>query len=142
MPDRSGYCAQPVIAFRVCAKQASADCFLNERERLLGLTCFGFSCLRTELHRRQPIFGSFDTRLSLRQSSRRVLQLALGLREEFTSRPLGSFSSHFGQLQSFQGVLAQGLGARLRFFGLILNAAKNLGGFVYEIESRLTAGGY
>jgi transposase len=38
----------------------------GEHERLLGLTCFGFGCLRTELHRRQPIFGGFDTRLSLR----------------------------------------------------------------------------
>jgi hypothetical protein len=47
-------------------KEAPTDGFLNERERLLGLTCVGFGRLRTELHRRQPIFGGFDTRLSLR----------------------------------------------------------------------------
>ena len=88
---------EPAHSIGTWTKETPTDGFLNERERLLGLTCFGFGCLRTELHRRQPIFGSFDTRLSLRQSSRRVLQLALGLRDEFKSCPLGSFGSNFGE---------------------------------------------
>ena len=37
---------------RACAKQTPADCFLNERKRLLGMTRFRLGCLRTELHRR------------------------------------------------------------------------------------------
>ena len=123
-------------------KETPTDGFLNERERLLGLTCFSFGCLRTELHRRQPIFGSFDTRLSLRQSSRRVLQLALGLRDEFTSRQLGSFSSHFGELQSFHGTLTKGLGAGFSLSGMVLHAAEDLGRLIYEIESFLTDIGY
>jgi hypothetical protein len=133
-------CTAKAHSIGTWTKETPTDGFLNERERLLGLTCFSFGCLRTELHRRQPIFGGFDRRLTLR--SRRVLQLALGLRDQFTSRPLGSFSSHFGKLQSFQGALAQGLGARLGLLGLILDAAENLGGLIYEIESCLTAIGY
>ena len=45
--------------------ETPADGFLNECERLLGFTRFGLGCLRTELHRRQPIFSGFDTRLGL-----------------------------------------------------------------------------
>jgi hypothetical protein len=130
----SGDSGEPAHSIGTWTKETPTDGFLNERERLLGLTCFGFGCLRTEFHRRQPIFGSFDTRLSLRQSSRRVLQLALGLSDEFTSRPLGSFSSHFGELQSFHGALTKGLGADFSLSGMILHAAKDLGRLIYEIE--------
>jgi hypothetical protein len=138
----SGDSGEPAHSIGTWTKETPTDSFLNERERLLGLMCFGFGCLRTELHRRQPIFGSFDTRLSLRQGSRRVLQLALGLRDEFTSRPLGGFSSHFRELQSFHGALTEGLGARFGLLSFILDAAENLGGLIYEIESCLTAIGY
>jgi hypothetical protein len=42
-----------------------ADGSLNERERFLGLVRLRLGHLRTELHRRQPIFGDLDTRLGL-----------------------------------------------------------------------------
>lgn len=102
MADPSGYCAQPGIRFRVCAKQASADCFLNECKRLFGLTCIGFGCLRAELRRRQPVFSSFNAGLRLPQGSRRVLQLAFGLDDELLLRALGSFNSLFGALKFFR----------------------------------------
>ena len=63
--ERSGYCAKPAVSFWICTQQAPADCFLNQSERLLGFTCFGFGGLRTELDRRQPIFSGYDTRLGL-----------------------------------------------------------------------------
>ena len=63
--EGSGYRVQPAVSFGTCAKQAPADGFLDECERLLGLMCFGLGCLRTELYRRQPVFSGFDTRLGL-----------------------------------------------------------------------------
>jgi hypothetical protein len=63
--ERSGYRAQPAISFSGCTQQAPADRFLNECEGLFGFTCLGFGYLRTELHRREPIFSGFDTRLGL-----------------------------------------------------------------------------
>jgi hypothetical protein len=65
---------------------------------LLGLASFRLGRLCTELHRRQLIFSGYDTRLGLLQSSRRVLQLAIGLTDEFTSRALSSFNSLVGKL--------------------------------------------
>ena len=105
MPDRSGYGAQPAVCFRICAKQAPADGFLNECERLPGLMGFGFGCLRTEFHRGQPVFSRFDARLGLLQGPSRVLQLAFGLGDELSSRPLRGFSSLFGVLQSLAALL-------------------------------------
>ena len=106
---------EPAHSVGTWTKETPTDGFLDERERLPGFACLGFGGLRAKLHRRQrPIFGSFDTRLSLRQSSRRVLQLALSLRYEFTSCPLGSFSSHFRELQSFHGALTRGPGRAFR----------------------------
>ena len=95
--ERSGYGAQPTIGFWIRTQQAPADCFLDKCERLLGFTCFGLSCLRAELHRRQPVFSGLDTRLGLLESSGCVLKLAFGLSNNFTPRSLGSFSLRFGK---------------------------------------------
>ena len=48
----SGDNGEPAHSIGTRTKETPTDGFLNERERLLGLTCFGFGCLRTELHRR------------------------------------------------------------------------------------------
>ena len=53
----SGDSGEPAHSIGTWTKETPTDGFLNERERLLSLTCFGFGCLRTELRRRQPIFG-------------------------------------------------------------------------------------
>src|ERR1700688_3297004 len=63
--ELSRCCAHSAIRFWVCTQQAPANCFLDESERLLGFTHFGFGCFCTELHRRQPVFSGFDTRLGL-----------------------------------------------------------------------------
>ena len=61
----AGDCVQSAGSFRACAKQTPADGSLNERERFLGFARLRLGRLRTELHRRQPIFGDLDTRLGL-----------------------------------------------------------------------------
>src|ERR1700694_5340178 len=91
--ERSGTCVQTAGSFRAYAKQAPADGFLHECERLPGFTRFRLGGLRTELHRRQLVFSGSDTRLSVLQSSRRVLQFAIGLMYDFTSLAFGGFNS-------------------------------------------------
>ena len=65
--------------------------------------------------------------------------LAIGLMDDFTSRALGSVNSLFGQLQSFNGALAERLGAGFGLAGMILHAAEDFGRLVHKIESCLTA---
>jgi hypothetical protein len=48
----SGYRRQPDIGIRVCAKQTLANGLFNERERLFGLSRFGFSNFGTKLYGR------------------------------------------------------------------------------------------
>ncbi len=97
----SGYRCQPAIGIRVCAKQTLANGLFNERERLLGLSRFGFSNFGTKLYGRQLILLSFNTGLGLFQRSARMLQLTFGGDDEFTLCPLGGLRSHFGKPQSF-----------------------------------------
>ena len=97
----SGYLCQPAIGIRVCAKQTLANGLFNKRERFLGFSCFGFSHLGAKLYGRQLIFLGFNTRLGLLKGSARILQLMFGGDDEFTLRPLGGLSSHFGKPQSF-----------------------------------------
>jgi hypothetical protein len=86
---------------RVCAKQTLANGLFNERERLLGLSRFGFSNFGTKLYGRQLILLSFNTGPGLFQRSARMLQLTFGGDDEFTLCPLGGLRSHFGKPQSF-----------------------------------------
>ena len=97
----SGYRCQPDIGIRVCAKQTLANGLFNERERLLGLSRFGFGNFGTKLYGRQLILLSFNTGPGLFQRSARMLQLTFGGDDEFTLCPLGGLRSHFGKPQSF-----------------------------------------
>ena len=97
----SGYLCQPAIGIRLCAKQTLANGLFNERERFFGFSCFGFSHLGAKLYGRQLIFLGFNTRLGLLKRSASILQLMFGSDDEFTLRPLGGLSSHFGKPQSF-----------------------------------------
>ena len=92
----SDYRYQPAIGMWVCAEQTLANGVFNERERFLGLSRFG-----TKLYGRQLIFLGFNTRLGLLKRSANILQLMFCSDDEFTLRPLGGLSSHFGKPQSF-----------------------------------------
>ena len=70
---------------------------------MLGFSRFGFSRLGPKLYGRQLIFLGFNTRLGLLKRSASILQLMFGGDDEFTLRPLGGLSSHFGKPQSFYG---------------------------------------
>src|SRR6478672_8108084 len=89
------------ISIRVCAKQTLANGLFDEHERFLGFSCFGFSNFGAKLCSRQLILLGFNTRLGLFECSARTLQLMFGGDGEFTLRPLGGLSSHFGKPQSF-----------------------------------------
>ena len=97
----SGYRRQPATNIRVCAKQTLANGLFNERERLLGLSRFGFSNFGTKLYGRQLIFLSLDKGPCLFQRAARMLQLTFGGDDDFTLCPLGGLRSHFGKPQSF-----------------------------------------
>ncbi len=86
---------------QVCAKQTLANGLLNERERFLGLSRFGFCNFGAKLCGRQLIFLSFNAALGLLQRSAGILQLTFGGDGEFTLCPLGGLRSRFGQPQSF-----------------------------------------
>jgi len=92
---------QPAIGIRVFAKQTLANGVFNERERILGFSCFGFSRLGPKLYGRQLIFLGYNTRLGVLKRSASTLQLMFGGDDKFTLRPLGGLSSHFGKPQSF-----------------------------------------
>ena len=86
---------------RVCAKQTLANGLFNKREGFFGFSRFRFSHFGAKLYSRQLIFLGFNTRLGLLKCSARTLQLMFGGDDEFTLRPLGGLSSHFGKPQSF-----------------------------------------
>lgn len=132
----SGDRRRSCISIRVCAKQALANSLFNERERFLGLSRFGFSKFGTKLYGRQLILLSFKTRVRLFQRSTRILQLAFGVDDEFALRPLGSFRSHFGKPQSFQGIRAKRLGAGFGLASVLLHAAEDIGRLMHQIEGR------
>ena len=131
---RSGYRCQPAIGIRVCAKQTLANGFFNERERFLGLSRFGFSHLGAKLYGRQLIFLGFNTRLGLLKGSASILQLIFCSDDEFTLRPLGGLSSHFGNPQFLQGARAKRLGTGLGLAGVLLHAAEDIGRLIHQIE--------
>src|ERR1700733_1197118 len=121
--------------FRTCAKQTPADGFRNERERFLCFMGFDLGGLSAELQRRHAIFIGVQSRLSLLQGTRGVLQLAIDIQDGLPSLALGRLSSLFSQLQSFRGTLAQRLGAGFGLPGMIFHAAEDFGGLVDQIES-------
>src|SRR5260370_38754898 len=52
----------------------------------------------SSLHRRQPIFDGYDTRLGLLYRYRSVLQLPMGFVDDFTLRAISSFNSPASRL--------------------------------------------
>src|SRR3954453_19064665 len=130
----SGCRRQPAINIRVCAKQTLANGLFNERERLLGLSRFGFGNFGTKLYGHQLIFLSLDKGPGLFQRAARVLQLTFGGGDDFTLCPLGGFRSHFGKLQSFQGACAKRLGTGFGIAGVLLHTAEDIRGLIYQIE--------
>ncbi len=119
---------------RVCAKQTLANGLFNERERLLGLSRFGFSNFGTKLYGRQLILLSFNTGLGLFQCPARMLQLTFRGDDEFTLCPLGGLRSHFGKPQSFQGARAKRLGSGFSLACVLLHTAEDIGRLIYQIE--------
>jgi hypothetical protein len=120
---------------RVCATQMLANSPLDEHERFLGLSRFGFSGFGANLYGRQLVFLGFNTGLCLLERSARMLQLALSRDDEFMLCPLGSLRSHFGKPQSFQGARAKRLGAGFALTGVLLHTAEGIGRLIYQIES-------
>ena len=138
----SGYLCQPAISIRLCAKQTLANGLFNERERFFGFSCFGFSHLGAKLYGRQLIFLGFNTRLGLLKRSASILQLMFCSDDEFTLRPLGGLSSHFGNSQFLQGARAKRLGAGLGLAGVLLHIAEDIRSLIHQIESCCAAVAY
>jgi hypothetical protein len=130
----SGYRCRPAVGIRLSAKQARADGFFNERERLLGLSCFGFSNFGAKLCGRQFILLGFNARLGLLKGSARLFQLMFGSDDELTLRPLGGLCSHFGKPQSFQGGRAKRPRAGFGLAGVLLHTAENIGRSIHQIQ--------
>ena len=137
-----GYLCQPAIGIRVCAKQTLANGLFNEREGFFGFSGFGFSHLGAKLYGRQLIFLGFNTRLGLLKGSARILQLTFCSDDEFTLRPLGGLSSHFGNSQFLQGARAKRLGAGLGLAGVLFHTAKDIGRLRHQIEGCCAAVAY
>jgi hypothetical protein len=121
---------------RVCAKQTLANGLLNERERFLGLSRFGFRDFGTKLYGRQLIFLSFNAALGLLQRLAGILQLTFGGGGEFALCPLGGPRSRFGQPQSFQSTRAKRMGAGFGLAGALLHIAEDIGRLMDQIEGR------
>jgi hypothetical protein len=57
-----------------------------------------------------------------------------GGNDEFTLRPLGGLSSHFGKPQSLQGARAKRLRAGFGLAGVLLHTAENVGCLIHQIQ--------
>ena len=134
-----GYRRQSRVSLRACAKQSSPNGFFNERERSLGLACFGLGCLGTKFHRCELIFLGFKMRPGLLQSSGSVPQLVFGVDHEGAVRTLSRFSPHFGATHLFYGAIAKRLGAGLGLTRMLFHFPKNISCLVNQIKSRRAA---
>src|SRR5258708_12923311 len=73
---RSADCVQFPDCFGARAQKASADGFLDQRQRLLCLAALRFGYLCTNLRRCRFVFGGVDAQFGLRQGSLVILALA------------------------------------------------------------------
>jgi len=135
-PPPSSRSRQPAIGIRASTKQALANGVFDERERFLGLSRLGFRDFGAKLYSNQLIVLSFYARLGLLEGFARILQLVFGGGDELTVRPLGGLGPHFGKPQSFEGARAKRLCPSFGLAGLHLDAAKDIGGLIHQLQGR------
>ncbi len=129
-------CQERSDTWRLFAEEPFTDGLLYQNKRLFSFLQLGCSQLRTKFRCRHFIFSRRYTRFSIRQGLRSILQLALGLTDDFTPRLFSGLEASFSKLRSLGCAFAHGLRASFRCPDLLFHFTEKFGSPKHEVQNR------